>query len=256
MRAGVLIIGSLLWDNQPGAAGSKGARRRAEVRKRWQQTHLLFDDAVHGRAPIHYGRLSAKRNNTYTMTFVPGRPSGKAVVVPCANPVHDGKALIAEAEALWQAEDLGADSGSISARWGGCVGVLFRDESASSNLLEAWSEHFRAKKVISISPVDSNGKLNIRWPTTVQGKQVDVDVILATTNKGEQSSAKLVADAWLCNGCEDYFFQNVRCGIRTPDDGTIWKRIEEHRPGWLSNTKYEEAIAILRQEAASRGRSA
>jgi len=59
-----------------------------------------------------------------------------------------------------------------------------------------------------------------------------------STKRIEHKSAADAADAWLHNRGEAYFFQNVRCGIRTPDDGAIWKRIEEHRPGWLNNTKW------------------
>jgi hypothetical protein len=47
-------------------------------------------------------------------------------------------------------------------------------------------------------------------------------------------------------GHERYFFENVRHGIRTPDDQLIWQRIEQKNPPWLHKAAYAEAIAIFR----------
>jgi|SRR3990170_7778359 len=47
MRAGILIIGSLLWDN---------CQRDA-----WRRSRLCVDRAVHVKAPIYYGRRSNSR---------------------------------------------------------------------------------------------------------------------------------------------------------------------------------------------------
>jgi hypothetical protein len=54
-------------------------------------------------------------------------------------------------------------------------------------------------------------------------------------------------------GHENYFFNNVQHGIRTPDDGDIWRRIEEKSPCWLEKKqrKYRKAVEILRVEAAN-----
>ena len=49
-------------------------------------------------------------------------------------------------------------------------------------------------------------------------------------------------------GHESYFFENVRYGIRTPEDRLIWQRIEERRPRWLEGPAYGDAVAILRAE--------
>ena len=58
--------------------------------------------------------------------------------------------------------------------------------------------------------------------------------------------------AWISQdqGHELYFFENVRHGIRTPDDLLIWKRIENAKPSWLRNDAYTEAIAVLQREVA------
>ena len=87
----------------------------------------------------------------------------------------------------------------------------------------------------------------------MDGKPADMDVILAIATKAEQRppTAFEIADAWTSqdDGHERYFFENVRHGIRTPDDICIWRRIEEQSPRWLQECKYREAIALLRAEA-------
>ena len=66
-----------------------------------------------------------------------------------------------------------------------------------------------------------------------------------------KQTAAEVADAWVAQDDhhERYFFENVRHGIRTTDDGSIWKRIEERAPTWLGAEEYRESVKLLRSEA-------
>ncbi|WP_411857810.1 hypothetical protein [Roseiflexus sp.] len=78
-----------------------------------------------------------------------------------------------------------------------------------------------------------------------------MDVILATATRAntEQPTVNEIADAWIKScGYERYFFENVRHGIRTPEDVRIWRRIEERSPSWLGRYPNEEMV--LRVEAA------
>jgi hypothetical protein len=95
--------------------------------------------------------------------------------------------------------------------------------------------------------------LRIPWPAiAADGKAAELDVIFATATKAEATRPLPadVADAWINQdeGYESYFFENVRHGIRTPDDLLIWKRIENATPSWLRSPAYTEAIAILQRE--------
>ena len=74
---------------------------------------------------------------------------------------------------------------------------------------------------------------------------------LRSVRDRKHPSAEEVADAWADqqDGYEQYFFKNVRNGIRTPDDSRIWHRIEERKPDWLSRDAYGPAIKILRSES-------
>ena len=241
MRTGILIIGSLLWDN-----GHRGA---------WRESRLCVQDKVYVKAPIRYGRRSTSRGNTFTMTFGIDDTLGQAVLVPCVTGVGEVAGLVAEAEALWKAEEPFAAANSIGGPWG-CVGVVFRTENTQADWLATWRNHFRSK-ASAIPPVDDQGILRIPWPvTTAEGRPAEVGAVLATATKAEakRPTATEIADAWIDQryGHERYFFENVRHGIRTAEDGLIWRRIEERAPCWLRSGEHAEAVELLRAKAAGR----
>ena len=243
MRCGILIIGSLLWDNKKNG--------RAD----WRQTRLNVADRVFVKAPFYYGRKS--RSKTFTMVLRTGEPSARGVLVPCAKEFENIDDLIEEAKTLWQAEDPKATPGCICKSWG-CIGALFGPKLANSNLMEGWIKFFRKEKGQCLPVVDSDGKLKIPWPNIMDGQPADLDVILATATKPNVElppTAQAIADAWIeqCGGHERYFFNNVQHGIRTSDDSEIWRKIEERSPRWLKAEAYKEAIEILRSEETARG---
>lgn len=246
MHCGILIIGSLLWDD-----GNKCQRAN------WRKERLDVSAAVRARTPIYYGRKSRSRGDTYTMAFRPNGPMGHAVLVPCTGKIEGIDSLIAEASALWQAEcpDAKAQPGTLGKFWG-CVGALFASGNAHAKLSAEWTAHFQKAETRSVSVVNANGLLDIGWPDGLDGQPAEFDVILATATKPEPEppTPHAVANAWVdqCARHEKYFFNNVRHGIRTPEDADIWSRIEERSPPWINAEPYREAIETLREEAATR----
>lgn len=195
------------------------------------------------------------RGNTYTMVFRRGEPAGQAVLAPCKRHIETITELIAEAQALWQAEAPNTETTAISSNWG-CVGALFRPNAAHQEIAAGWTAHFQKAKAQCVSVVNESGLFDIGWPYMPDGLPADFDVILATANKPQvcAPAARVVADAWVNQcGFEDYFFNNAKHGIRTPDDSDIWRRIEEKSPCWLEKKKreYQQAIEILRAEVAN-----
>jgi len=189
------------------------------------------------------------------MTFGTDDTLGQAVLVPCVTAIEDIAGLIAEAEALWKAEAPAAAANCVGADWG-CVGVICRTENTPAELLAKWRNHFRSK-ASAIPPIVDEGILHIPWPVTADDeKPADVDVVLATATKtqAKRPTAFEIADAWIDqrNGHERYFLENVRHGIRTPEDDLIWERIENRAPCWLGNEAYAEVVTLLRKEAAAR----
>jgi len=240
------MIGSLRWDDSE--------------RKIWRQSRVELGGVMPVQVPIRYGRRARGRGNTFTMTFAAADGNdgtamgrfGRGILTPCKGTLGNPHALIAEAQALWKAESLSAEVGPLGTGWG-CVGAIFRNQPREGDWPRAWSEYFRVNSELPIYPVDRDGMLGIPWPVTVHSiAPSNFDVILATATLPEQSTpaAENVADAWIDQekGYERYFFENIRCGIRTPEDSLIWARIEELQPEWLRKPDYAYAMAILRGE--------
>ena len=101
---------------------------------------------------------------------------------------------------------------------------------------------------------DKSVCLHVQKITGFHGTAVGLDMILATATQGEteRPCPEEIANAWIeqDQGYERYFLENIRHGIRTPDDLLVWRRIEGASPSWLRKTEYTEAIAILRGEVA------
>jgi len=240
MRVGVVIIGSLLWDTD-------------QSRISWRASRLSVDQSRRVRVPIGYRKRSQSWQCAFTMTFTSDSTLGQAVLVPCRAEAIDANDLVVEACELWRAERRSATAGPLASSWG-CVGAAFRAASPSDPVLLSWADRFRQEVATPVSPVDSRGILAIPWPERVDGEPVDCDVILATATEraSSASTAEVVADAWLDQRgrAERYFFENVRHGIRTPEDIAIWHRIESVGALWLSDPQYAEPIATLRTEVA------
>jgi hypothetical protein len=244
MKCGVLIIGSLRWDENP-------------KRRNWRES-LDLGAQKFANAPIFYGRISAGRGSTYTMTFHVEEPRGTAVLLPCKENISSFKDLQKAAINLWKAEALREVGNSIASTWGS-VGVLFRDEQKYDRLLAEWQEFYKTagkpfeKEKNLLTALKDDGRLSIAWPKYANGSLVDLDIILATVTKPEAQvpTAATIADAWIekC-GYQEYFFNNVLHGIRTADDLVIWERIEKMKPDWLSHPKYEKAIEQLRSDVS------
>lgn len=104
--------------------------------------------------------------------------------------------------------------------------------------------------------------LDINWPRRLDGQALELDMLLATATEvaSPLPTPEQVAKAWIAQrgGHERYFFENVRHGIRTPEDLAIWRCIVQqrpprppwpNRPNWRS--RYAEPADILVREGAA-----
>lgn len=224
LSVGILIIGSLYWDQTCG-------------RSRWRRKRLQAGHEWLVRVPIRYRRLSKSRGNTYTMVFddLSETQLGTAKVLQCQRSVTTSACLIAEAEWLWAAErkDVPCLSNSpkriISAGWG-CVALLYNHQiSIPAEIVEGWaqrvaSEHAANNKHL----VNARGLLQIPWPNLVEGTPITQDLLLATSTnpkpRNEYPDATRVANAWLDANDASYFRRNRENGIHTFQD----EEIEQH----------------------------
>lgn len=232
MKLGILLIGSLCWDED-------------ESRTKWRRRHLKAGSEKRIQVGIKYARPASSRNCTYTMCFDAGS-TGTALVIESSRDIDGLDGLFSEAEALWAAERRKPPSPSISADWG-CVGFLFRD-SPPAEWLSSWCDRY--KMFQASPPVDEMGILRINWPRTTTGQPLDFDILMATATRGDvpPPTSEQIADAWVNRGSEEYFFNNVLHEIRTQDDVAIWHRVEARAPRWLEMGHYLDAIQKLRRE--------
>jgi hypothetical protein len=86
--------------------------------------------------------------------------TGRAKAIRCSRGVSTAADLIAEAEALWKAEQSDAAPGRIAASWG-CVALLWNPErKVPESLLEAWANRVaREPNYGQVSQTQADGRL-------------------------------------------------------------------------------------------------
>ncbi len=225
LDAGILIIGSLLWDKD---------------RQQWRNERLYPNQSEVVSAPIRYGRRSGKRRGyTYTMVFSKSATAGHARVVRCSHAITSADDLMVEALRLWEAEELSRDTGRISANWG-CVALLCNPKrTIPDDILTAWAQRVEREpgygNVRQIADegvlISHEGLLQIDWPRCLtRGAPVDLDLLLVTANDPTLTGTPLsypavetIVNAW--NGAApehaEYFWKNTDCGITTFQDDDI-----------------------------------
>lgn len=235
LNAGILIIGSLLWDKD---------------RQGWRDARLDVSQSALVSAPIRYGRRSGKRRGcTYTMVFSRGAPAGRARVVRCWHAITSANDLITEALRLWEVEELVLNTGRISTNWG-CVALLCNPERRiPEEILKAWAGRVEREpgygNVSQLADegriISKDGMLQIDWPRRVEGvAAVDLDLLLVTANDPTLTgtplaypSVETITNAWNGAALEhaEYFWKNIDYGITTFQDNEIRARLRPRQQG-------------------------
>lgn len=234
LNAGILIIGSLVWDVD---------------RQGWRDKRLDLGRSELVLAPIRYGRRSGKRRgHTYTMVFSRSTRAGHARVVGCSHVIRSAGDLITEALHLWEAEELSENTGRIAASWG-CVALMRNPERRIPDyLLRAWAQRVESEPGygnVSQLPGEgsliSAGMLQIDWPRRTEGgAPVDLDLLLVTANDPTLTGTPLsypsvatIVSAW--NGADpehsEYFRKNRDHGITTFQDEEIRAELRQRQQG-------------------------
>lgn len=227
---GILIIGSLYWDDRPNRS-----RRRCE--------RLNLSTATSVYAPIRYGRCSETRGYSYTMVFSQGlaldkASLGTAIAVACKRSVQGIQDLEEEAEALWTAESNATSAnGRIGAVWG-CVALAVNPTHPVSEVVrEGWARRVSQEQSYGHFDhatdeegiVEQRGVLNVPWPRCTDASPLEFNALLATATRptlvrGAYPSARQIADAWKTRDGSahvDYFWRNRKHNITTFQDAEI-----------------------------------
>ncbi|OMP75505.1 hypothetical protein [[Flexibacter] sp. ATCC 35208] len=182
-KGGVIIIGSLLWEDTP-------------IRHKWKTLNL--ENVATKRlvsVPIRYGRQSSTRSDTYTMIFSNNSSTqqGQAFILGFKDEIKNARMLERQAFALGAAEGfepIGIPS--INKSWG-TVGLLVnpnidtKDKRNADvvrnwwrNLYQKYSETFDHLQYRiddnEIPVIDKNGFLQIPWTEEMN----DFDFLIAT----------------------------------------------------------------------------
>jgi hypothetical protein len=227
-KGGVLIIGSLYWDDK---------------RKDWRDTNLTKDKTKEKlvRTPIRYGKISSSRNHSYTMIFSKDCDNFKKIgtgrFVPFASEItlpqlHDQVIALIKAEQ----NKTTLKNNNYFWSWGSvciCLNPNLSEEDRQA-ITSAWTAkyggedenfakyHLRDEKSILIK----GGFLDAEWPIELY----DADFFIATAVQPNVADYPKAGDlaALILKVPEQkkYFENNVNVGIRTFQDQVVNTYVE------------------------------
>jgi len=231
LKGGVLIIGSLFWQDDQGTDLFQ--------RKNWRSKRLAFKDRIHVFAPIRYGRLSRSDKfqiGTYTMVLSKDaelrNELGTAYVIPMKKfTIKSLKGIQNQAKFLSIAENIQDDKLIKGKDKWGIIGIVFNpkiDEPQKTKILNYW----KGKLVkdggfdpneYCISPekpiMGSNGEILISWIKTIDDnmqKEMDqFDFLLATCTKPTKYASIEGLQENIRNDKRKYLYNNIKNGITT-----------------------------------------
>lgn len=227
LKCGIIIIGSLLWDDDP-------------IRQQWRKAAFgksLKKNLVH--LPIRYGRESRTRNNTYTMILSNHQSTeiGQGIIIEVAKNIESFSDLEHQAYALAKAEGIWNEhqTPTINTIWA-TIGLLInpelgkKDLRTSNSFKKKWGalynsySYFIPKEYTiaedEVPIIKTKGILNIKW----QDEMNKFDLLLATVTKPVPSrplSAKEIAERMIDKRYTYYFDENKLNRILTFQDKKI-----------------------------------
>lgn len=233
LKGGVLIIGSLLWENDL-------------IRKKWRQDFLEEKNKIETKAPIRYGRISNSRNFTFTMIFSNDcnekKLLGNAFFLPFKKNPVDIKEIQKNAFELIKSEHKKKQINFNRFHWSwGALALVVNPKSLIekkeqiNHLLNFWLKQYDESfdpmeyKVNKETPViNKQGILLFDWTNELK----DFDFVITTVTKpnvNQYPTAKTIADKILTNEYSTYFENNLREGISTFQDADIKTLIQDKK---------------------------
>lgn len=233
LKGGVLIIGSLFWQDDQG--------KEPYARRNWRNEKLSFNERLHVLAPIRYGRTSEK--GTITMVLSKDvelkTELGTAYVIPFNSEIKSLEEIQIQARCLSKVEG-SCDEKIVKGKNNWCViGILLNPlikDELKNEILNYWNRLILDEGGFNhleycISPespvVSSNGEVIISWIRTVDPnlqKEFDkFDFIMATCTKPDIISYPTVEvlKENIKNDPRKYFYNNIQNGINTFSDRKV-----------------------------------
>src|ERR1700680_2992089 len=143
VKGGVIIIGSLRWENRGNAIGDKDL---AEKREQWRIENLDIVNEEPIKMPIRYGRSSSTRKCTYTMVFSSTVLDnlGQGLIVPYQSKIDFDNYINFERQAikLAEIERISQNGSRLRKNWG-CIGIYINPESTNKNTIQKYWQTLR-----------------------------------------------------------------------------------------------------------------
>jgi hypothetical protein len=226
LKGGVIVIGSLLWDDSP-------------IRTKWRQLCLQdLSEKVAAPLKIRYGRQSSSREDTFTMIFSNHLSTGlgQGYIIPFKDDIKNYRQLEGQAFALASAEGIWKETNgpALIAKWGAvglCINpnVEERDFKSIKIIKDRWTSMYKQYTTFDCDRFSINGELptiskegylQIEWT-----KEMDMfDVLIATPVIAKPNRIATIEE--IADHVNDYFYNNIKFGLTTYQDREIIEMIE------------------------------
>ncbi len=230
MQGAVLVIGSLLWENEKNTLDQK----QGKLRDNWRK-NLDLEKKVAIEVPIRYGRKSTSKRCTYTMVISNSVTNlGTAYIIPFRKEIEYFEELKNQALELSEAEGISTTiyPKRLIASWG-AVGITFNEteEKQFEEIKNKWHEEFTSFKNTGYKigkeqpSILENGELNFEFKVPE-----DIDYVFATPvkpNISEYPTTERIVEAIIESSprYDTYVKENFNNGIRVHGDEEIMKKI-------------------------------
>lgn len=230
MQGAVLVIGSLLWENETNSLNLD----QGKLREKWRK-NLDLEKKIALEVPIRYGRKSNSKRCTYTMVFSNSVSNlGTAFIIPFQKVTENYEELKNQALELSEAEGISTRKypKRLIASWGS-IGISFNEKSDNQieQIKNKWHQEFSSfdnkdYKIGNEQPsIKNNGELNFKLNIPKE-----IDYVLATPvkpNISEYPTTKRIYEAIIESNprYDTYVKENFNNGIRVYGDEVIIKNL-------------------------------
>jgi hypothetical protein len=251
IKGGVILIGSLLWEDESNAV----KKSQGKMRENWRNNNLDIYGKSSVNLPIRYGRASSSRRCTYTMVFSSTvlDKLGQALVVPYKKDINfsEYSQFKRQALALSEAEGICNETNKkLRVDWG-CISIYVNEKSDfRETVVEYWNRlrqsDIKYTKSTETYKYPLDGSLldeNYIYKNEIA---TDLDFLFFTVIKPEHRNAKEqrfpspkeIATEINSSAYIDYYYNNVTNLIRTNDDLDILSDIDK--------TKFKDEADLIK----------
>lgn len=246
IKGGVIIIGSLFWENESNAIQDGESKALAGKREEWRKIFLNLDPNKKEtpKLPIRYGRCSPSRKCTYTMVFSSLALNTQSVglVIPYKSEIDFSNYLHFERQAkiLADVEGISKDNDNRLRKSWGCIGIYIKPKSVHSPVINNHWDNLRMtdNEYTNLNPAkirfpelekDGDYSLldkNYRLKSEIK-INTEIDFLFFTYIKAEHRNKdkhkryptpQEIAEEINRSGYKTYFEENVKSGIETYQD--------------------------------------